>query len=191
MAVPGAAPPSMTSMLRMLAPMAVIQLTKNIKFDEDEDAMLKLRVGFVVAQVAAMLLCWFILARIDSVKEQRTITVDGNKETIHMHDRRHLLQSLKPAVISMLVVFAIHMKWGYTNPLLLTGAQALLNFVDGPQQKLLMAYVFGRSVERPLSTAPQVPAWLEQKKDELEQKKAVKATPAATSGPAKKSKKAD
>lgn len=182
----------------MLAPMGIIQLTKNIKFEEDEDAMLKLRVGFVVAQVVAMLLCGFILMRIDSVHEKRTITVDGKKETIHEHDRRHLLQSLKPLVISMVIVFGLHLKWGYTNPLLLTGAQAVLNFVDGPQHKLLMAYAFGRSVERPLSAAPQVPSWMEPKKDELDPKKAIKTetktepkTEKPASGSAKKSKKAD
>jgi hypothetical protein len=177
-------------MLKTVAPMALLYAAKKIDFDNNADAVLWLRIGFGVAQALALMLSFFILTRIDSVRDQRTVEVDGQKQTIHEHDRGHLMAGLKALAITSVVMVAVHIKWGYNQPLVLTSLHGLLNFADGAQRQLVSAYVQMKPVERPFVSAPQLPSWLDSKKEEPETKKdkKEKGSAAITS---KKSKKAD
>jgi hypothetical protein len=158
------------SMLKTFAPMVVLYAMRGVDFAADETALFYLRVAFVVCHALAIVLTLYMLLCISRVKDERTVTVEGEKQPIHEHDRRHMLQGLKTLGTTCVIVLGMHYKWKYYNPLVLTSLQAVLGFVDGPSAKLLSAYVFGKQIERPFQT-PQPPSWLQDKKEELEVKK--------------------
>ncbi|KAJ1633669.1 inorganic phosphate transporter Pho88 [Pavlovales sp. CCMP2436] len=158
------------SMIKTFAPMVVLYAMRGIDFAADEKALLILRVAFGVCHAIALLLSLFLLMRISQTKDMRTVTVEGEKQPFHEHDRRHILQGLKTLVMTCAIVIGMHAKWSYYNPLVLTSLQAILGFVDGPSAKLLSAHVFGKDIDRPFET-PQPPSWLQDKKAELTEKK--------------------
>lgn len=173
--------------LKSLAPMAVLYGLKGIDFTTNPEALFWLRVAFGVAQAISLLIAFFIYSRIKSANDTTEVVSSakpaGEKnELVHEHDLRHLLAGVKATMVAVVVVLGMHLKFGYINPLILTASQGVLHYVDGAPSKLFKTHVLGMQVQRPFDVAA-APSWLDQKKEELEQKKKALGT--------KKSKKAD
>lgn len=161
--------------IKQMLPMLLVYASRGTDFTT-ADNLFYLRVAFGVVQATTLLISLLLYMRIARVKDTSELTVvekagaEPRKELVHEHDLRHLTMFVRATTFTTAIIVGMHLKLGYSQPLLFTSATGLTNLIDGAQSKLMRLYLFGAQVARPFDVVA-APSWLEQKRAELEQKK--------------------
>mmetsp|Transcript_22167 Transcript_22167/g.74576 ORF Transcript_22167/g.74576 Transcript_22167/m.74576 type:complete len:193 (-) Transcript_22167:584-1162(-) len=145
--------------VKSIVPLGVLYALRKVDFANDPEALHLLRLGFAATQVVAFLLAALLYVRIEARKgDGKTFTHQGKSVSVYEHDRAQMTQAGTGLLATMAIVAFLHFQFKFWQPLILVGGQALLNYIDGAQLKLLQAYLLGMEVERPFPGGPAAPA---------------------------------